>query len=630
MIRLAHTLSALLLLQTCSTWAAALRLPATPIPVPPAGEILGSLRPSHPRLLAADEDFARVKQQAATNEPSRRMLAKIRNAGTRMLEQPPSTYEIPDGLRLLSTSRRVLQRSYTLALLARIDHDSRWRERLWSELEAAAAFPDWNPRHFLDTAEMTHAFAIAYDWLYADWSPERRELLRSAMVKKGLLPALAVYRGTSPYSAWPRARHNWNQVCNGGIGMGALALAESEPELAGEFLHGALSSIQLAMEEYGPDGAWKEGPGYWSYATSYNTVFLAALETALGQDFQISGIPGFSQASLFPIYVTGPSGFCFNYADGGDRAPRIPHLFWLARKFHQPVASWFEVVNSPSHPLDLLWYDPQTSAPDWDHLPRDKYFRGAEVVSLRSEWNRRDALFVALKAGDNRANHSHLDLGTFVMEALARRWFVDLGADDYNLPAYFGKQRWTYYRLRAEAHNTLVINPGEGPDQDPKAAGSILRFESRPERSFAIADLTAAYAKHARQVRRGVAMIDRRQVVLRDEIEAAEPVDLWWFLHTPATVELAEDGRSAMLRSGNASLWARLLEPADGRFEVRPTAPLPSSPNPAGQAKNDKIQTLALHLPSVKSAAPTVLLLPLREKETPPGSLPSVEALDRW
>ena len=33
--------------------------------------------------------------------------------------------------------------------------------------------------------------------------------------------------------------------------------------------------------EYGPDGAWAEGPGYWRYATQYNVVFLAALETAL-------------------------------------------------------------------------------------------------------------------------------------------------------------------------------------------------------------------------------------------------------------------------------------------------------------------------------------------------------------
>ena len=64
----------------------------------------------------------------------------------------------------------------------------------------------------------------------------------------------------------------------------------SSRELAGEILHDALESIQLAMAEFAPDGAWKEGPGYWNYATSYNVVFLAGLQTALGTDFGLSQI----------------------------------------------------------------------------------------------------------------------------------------------------------------------------------------------------------------------------------------------------------------------------------------------------------------------------------------------------
>jgi hypothetical protein len=115
-----------------------------------------------------------------------------------------------------------VQRVYTLALLHRLDGDQRYAERAWQELAAAANFPDWNPRHFLDTAEMTHAFAIGYDWLYDVWTPEQRGELQRAMVEKGLKPATKVYHANN---GWARARHNWNQVCNGGIGLGALALA---------------------------------------------------------------------------------------------------------------------------------------------------------------------------------------------------------------------------------------------------------------------------------------------------------------------------------------------------------------------------------------------------------------------
>ena len=92
-----------------------------------------------------------------------------------------------------------MQRVYTLALLYRLDGEQRYAERAWQELAAAASFPDWNPRHFLDTAEMTHAFAIGYDWLYDVWTPEQRATLRQAMVEKGLKPALKLYRA---HSSW--------------------------------------------------------------------------------------------------------------------------------------------------------------------------------------------------------------------------------------------------------------------------------------------------------------------------------------------------------------------------------------------------------------------------------------------
>ena len=105
--------------------------------------------------------------------------------------------------------------------------------------------------------------------------------------------------------------------------------------------------------------------------------------------------------------------------------------------------------------------------------PLDKLFRGIDVAFFRSAGNDKDAFFVGFKGGDNKANHSHLDLGTFVLDALGQRWALDLGSDDYNLPGYFGKQRWNYYRLRTEGHNTLTI---EGENQNPEARHTCSRF----------------------------------------------------------------------------------------------------------------------------------------------------------
>lgn len=599
---------------------------AASLSIPPPAQIVRRLRQEHPRLLAAASDFDQLKRRVITDRQLRAWHDQLRREAEKLLTQPPSKYEIPDGLRLLSVSRRVLHRTQLLALLHRIDRDHRWRDRTWQELEAAAQFPDWNPRHFLDTAEMTHAFALGYDWLFDEWSPEQRATLRAAMIEKGLQPALEIHRKKS---GWTRARHNWNQVCNGGVGLGALAVADEEPQLAGELLYDVCVSIQLPMAEFAPDGAWAEGPGYWNYATTYNVVFLAALETALGTDFGLSGIPGFAEAGMFPIYLTGPLNRTFNYADGGDGAVRAPHLFWLARRFQRPAyAAYQERLASPA-PLDLLWFPQLAPGASSDALPLDKHFRRAGIVTFRSGWNSRDEVFVGFKAGDNKANHSHLDLGSFVFDTLGYRWAVDLGAENYNLPGYFGQARWTYYRLRAEGQNALVLNPGAGPDQEPTAAARIERFESRSERAFAIADLTPAYARQARSVRRGLALINRRQLLVQDEVRADAPVDVWWFMHTAAEVAVAEDGRTANLKQGDATVRAELLSPRNAEFEVRPAHPLPSSPNPEGQNPNADFRKLTVHVPGARELRIEVLLAP-QHGDKPPAPALFTRVLDEW
>jgi hypothetical protein len=582
---------------------------------------VAKVRKEHPRLLATTADFERLRQLVQTDEQAREFYQRLKSQADRICQELPSRYEIPDGLRLLATSRRVLLRTYTLALLYRLDGDRRYLERAWRELEAAANFPDWNPRHFLDTAEMAHAFAIGYDWLFSDWTDEQRRILREAMVTKGLQPALGVYREKR---WWSTARHNWNQVCNGGIGMAALALLDELPDLCGEILNHALQSLQIPMREFAPDGAWGEGPGYWNYATSYNCVFLAALETAVGTDLGLSQMDGFAETGLFPIYITGPTGRTFNFADGGDGTLRAPQMFWLARKFNRPVYAWYARSTASPHPLDLLWFDKQGNDAQAEGLPLDKYFRRVEVVTMRTAWNDRNAIFIGFKAGDNKFNHSHLDIGTFVLDAMGHRWALDLGADNYNLPGFFGAQRWTYYRLRAEGHNTLVINPSQEPDQDPRAEAKIVRFVSQPDRAFAIADLTSAYAKHgAEKVMRGI-LLDRqrREVIVQDEVTLKQAGDVWWFMHTPAQVQLSEDGKTATLTQGTATLQAVLLSPKDARFAVMDAKPLPTSPNPLGQNPNNGIRKLAVHLSQTASMQLIVLLSLQREVQSPQALKP--------
>ncbi len=174
-----------------------------------------------------------------------------------------------------------------------------------------------------------------------------------------------------------------------------------------------------------------------------------------------------------------------------------------------------------------------------------------------------------------------------------------------------------------------MLNPGEGPDQAPRADAKIARFASKPEWAFAVAELTPAYAEQARRVERGVALADRRHVMIQDEIEAEAPVDLWWFMHTPASVAIDADGRAATLEQGQARLLARILTPAEARFEVRPAEPLPSSPNPEGQRRNRDVRKLAIHLPKTSGLRLTVVLTPVDEQRETAWT-PDIKPLADW
>jgi hypothetical protein len=439
--------------------------------------------------------------------------------------------------------------------------------------------------------------------------------------------------------------------------MGALALSPELPDLCQQILDYAVQSLQLSMNDFAPDGGWAEGPGYWDYATFYSSVFLAALETAIGGDLGLAAMPGFSDTGLFPIYVTGPpvnpggAARTFNFADSCEMGLQAYQMLWLARRFQRPVYSWYpqtltagldmRFAHFRSPALSLLWFDPGERDPKSEGLPLDKYFGGrVQVATFRNAWNDKNALFVGLKAGDNKANHSHLDVGTFVLDALGERWADDIGSDNYSLPGYFDAQgqRWNYYRTRAEGHNTLVLNPSQGPDQDLNAAAKITRFLSEPAKAFAIADLTPAYHKPSNgsleKLERGVALLNRTTIVVQDEVTEKQPFELWWFMHTKASVRLGENGSTAMLERGPSAprprLWCAIASPSDARFSLMDAKPLPSSPNPPGQADNSPVRKLAVHLSGVTSTRLTVVMAPLSVGQEPPGQVLSVIPLEEW
>jgi hypothetical protein len=266
--------------------------------------------------------------------------------------------------------------------------------------------------------------------------------------------------------------------------------------------------------------------------------------------------------------------------------------------------------------FDLVWYQPPVPAAE--PLPLDAYFRGVEAVMLRSTWGDEQALYAGFKGGFNQANHGHLDLGSFVMEAAGVRWAMDLGPDDYDLPGYWergeGGGRWKYFRLNNHSHNTLVIN---GDLQRAEAKAPIVKWNFSGRNGFAIADLTTAYRPHVSSLRRGVKMVDGKALVIQDEIHwASEARTVRWQMLTDAEINLA--GAEARLTKNGKALFAKILSPAGVQFGQE------SAEQAAPENRNKGCMQLTVTLQESQPTTTLCVLLSVAAVDT------EVVGLDSW
>ena len=111
----------------------------------------------HPRIMMTEADFIRLRENKDKGL-TKNLVNKVMEKADSFLDQPPRIYEIPDGVRLLHTSRAMQWRLFFLCFAYRITDDEKYAARAVEEIKAAAAFPDWHPRHFLDCAELSSNF----------------------------------------------------------------------------------------------------------------------------------------------------------------------------------------------------------------------------------------------------------------------------------------------------------------------------------------------------------------------------------------------------------------------------------------------------------------------------------------
>jgi hypothetical protein len=536
--------------------------------------------PPHPRLLMFDKDKNDLWMHIKTDEKWEMLHNDILSESEKIIELPLLERR-QIGMRLLAVSREAQRRIFFLSYAYRMSGNEKYFIRAEQELLRVCSFTDWNPGHFLDVAEMTLGVAMGYDWLYDKLSCDSRKTVSQAIMEKGIKPS-----EKKEYNWWLSAKHNWNQVCNAGMLFGALAVYEEDSSYSDCIIERSINSIQLAMKDYGPDGAYPEGYSYWEYGTTFNVLFLSALEKIYNTDFGLTAIEGFMNTASYYEHMTGTQGESFNYGDCGDEYGLTPALFWFAQRKNDLSLLWVEksfldekyranYLENRVLPAIMYWGNgikTHEIVP-----PNELSWAGGgttPVALMRTSWIDPNGIYVGIKGGTAASNHSHMDAGSFVMEADGVRWAIDFGRQDYEslesrkLQIWTNdrhSERWKVFRYNNFVHNTLTVNNNL---HNVKGYASVLHPVNKENFMSAVIDMTSIFDGELASVKRGIAIVDKKYVMLRDEVETLpdKSAVVRWNMLTDAEVKSMEKNKIELHKNGKK---LRLLIKSKQKVEMK-------------------------------------------------------------
>lgn len=534
-----------------------------------APEIPEETNTGHPRILLLKNEENQILQSIFSDALLKKVHDVIIAESDKMINLP-ALERVLTGRRLLGVSREAIRRIFFLSYSWRMTRNDKYYLRAQQEMLNVSNFSDWNPSHFLDVAEMTLGLAIGYDWLYEKLSPDARKTIQSAIIKKGIEPS---FNGSH---WWIKGTNNWNQVCHAGLSFGALAIYENYKDTAEMVLKRAVESLPYVMNMYNPDGAYPEGYSYWSYGTTFNVLFIDAYEKFKKVNYDLSSSQGFMKTAAYLLHMVGPSGNSFNYSDAGLNGSVQPAMYWFASKLNDMSLLYFEkellqkttasaLAGDRGLPALLIWAKGKTM--NDIAIPSKTMWTGKgenPVALMRASWTDPNAIFLGLKCGTPSASHGHLDVGSFVMDADGERWASDFGMQDYNSLESQGvdlwnmnqnSQRWTIFRYNNLAHNTLTFN---NQYQIVKGAAPLNSYSSNSSFMNAISDLSGVYQGQITEAKRGVAIINEKYVLVRDEVKSeASGTTLRWTMLTTATPTIM-DHSTILLTKGSKKLYIKI------------------------------------------------------------------------
>lgn len=318
----------------------------------------------------------------------------------------------------------------------------------------------------------------------------------------------------------------------------------------------------------GDDGGWAEGAAYWRgvYEHAVFQDALLLIEDPIAYDTPFWRNTGYFQAYFVQPYATTQFGDTSN-AGKFNMEPGVSHfLNHLGDVLNDGyIKAYAELYDDP-RPLpnekgleglyrvyptatEYLLREyvasriPATEPEPLNELPSSRYFADIGWVAFHSDLgNPEKDIHLSFKSSPYGSfSHSHADQNAFILNAFGKNLAINSGYREYHRSKIH-----KYYTRQTTSKNALLIDTRGQDVQNKEASGRITHYERSGRIDWARGDARVAYQTmqpsiELEVVTRDVVFVDETYFVIRDRVEASEPVMLSWQLHAEREILVQED-----------------------------------------------------------------------------------------
>jgi hypothetical protein len=360
--------------------------------------------------------------------------------------------------------------------------------------------------------------------------------------------------------------NNWNPWINSNLLVANLIL-EDDPGLRLAETARIARSVDAYWNEYWPDAAEEEGPGYYSESVLALFEVLWTFDSATGHATNILATPFLDAMGRFILNAHIAGDDYLAYGDAHRHAsPSGDVLYRFGKAVHdeqlQAFGAYFaakdgwnaqgpglaravnQTMTSMSRTLPaVLEADEVRRAPRQDVLIRDAWYPEFGLMAARERADSTDGMYVAVLAANNGRSHSHNDTGNFVIYLDGQPVAIDVGVEAYTAKT-FSRDRYSIWTMQSAYHNLPTVG-GVMQQNGVEFAATDRKYESNDQHATVSFDIAHAYPKEAginKWIR--TVTLDRveHRVVIEEDFELERPEEVQLSIITPCKTESEKNG----------------------------------------------------------------------------------------